>query len=66
MDINKHGIKGKLYFNGIFIPKCCDDCKHCKEEYPDNDDSTAPPFVYCNINIFFPTKKGTCKKQLKW
>lgn len=52
------------YFNDSLIPKqypdCCGDCHHLDSDYSEYQDKT---FYFCRKNVFFPTKKQTCKKQ---
>lgn len=59
---NKNNVEGRqimTHYGFQFIPECCDDCQHL--DY-DSDDYHIL-FYYCLKNIWFPTKKGVCKKQ---
>ncbi len=40
--------------------KCCQDCQHYDEEW---SESTQQTYTYCALNVFFPTRKETCKRQ---
>lgn len=76
---NKHGVEGKYKglgrfvkldknFNKTpdqydFIPKCCLECGNLDVELGDYGSQLTP--YYCEKNIFFPTKKGTCRGQDK-
>lgn|GEM_PF-6563932 len=42
------------------IPLCCRQCLNLDSEYSEWSDQT---FWYCRKNIWFPTKKQTCKAQ---
>lgn len=44
------------------IPQCCRACIHFESEWDEWRDKT---YYFCNLNIWFPTKKKTCKKQRK-
>lgn len=44
------------------IPICCKQCEYLDWEYDEFKDKT---YYYCILNIWFPTKKKTCKKQAK-
>jgi len=43
-------------FQFINVPKCCKKCKKLYHKYYG---------LYCKRNICFPTKKQTCKRQVK-
>jgi len=45
----------------ITIPDCCLECKHYWSEL---DETLGRIFYGCNLNIYFPTKKQSCKKQV--
>lgn len=45
------------------IPDCCKECKRFDSEY---SDISMRYFYCCEKNVFFPTKKQTCKKQEKY
>ena len=44
------------------IPKCCRNC-HNLDWDVDYFDTT---YHYCKKNVWFPTKKQTCKKQIPY
>jgi hypothetical protein len=44
---------------GDDLPKCCRGCVHLDSE---SMDEYSPPYFYCNLNRFLPTKKQTCDK----
>lgn len=44
------------------IPHCCRQCIHFDSEF---DEWNGKTYYYCNLNVWLPTKKGTCKKQVK-
>ena len=43
-------------------PKCCRNCQNfdCDVDYFDTT------YHYCKKNVWFPTKKQTCKKQMPY
>jgi hypothetical protein len=46
----------------IFVPACCLDCRHYDMgEVGDYGSKLGPPC--CDLNLFFPTRKGTCKRR---
>lgn len=78
---NGHGVQGRWSHSGTmfgreidgqwrtcipeFVPLCCLDCRNYDPgEYGDYGSLLSGP--YCEKNVFFPTKKGTCKKQEPW
>lgn len=77
---NKHGVEVIEYTTGhyghydkdgkwrdnnpIMIPLCCTQCFNFDPgEVGDYGERLTPP--WCLKNVFFPTKKGTCKLQNK-
>ena len=42
------------------IPDCCKNCIRLDSDYSEWHETT---YWYCRLNLFFPTKKQTCKKQ---
>ena len=46
--------------NTFELPLCCRKCVHYNWD-PSYDGWTRLP--YCELNIFFPTKKKSCKRQ---
>jgi hypothetical protein len=72
---NKHGVRGSWsdtgrwgqYVDGqweshrrIFVPAVCSTCRFFDPgEYGDYGEHLSPP--YCEKNVWFPTRKGTCK-----
>lgn len=44
------------------IPDCCRECKNFDSEYSEG----YLMGYWCNLNIYFPYKKQSCKKQVKW
>ncbi len=42
------------------MPDCCNNCQHFDWDWSEYSGKT---YVYCALNIWFPTKKNTCKKQ---
>jgi hypothetical protein len=54
--INKNGVR----VSSQGIPACCLNCHHYEYEWSEWGHET---YRYCVKNIWFPTKKGTCKKQ---
>lgn len=42
------------------IPPCCRNCYHFDW---DAEEFKGTTYYYCSLNIFFPTKQQTCKKQ---
>ena len=42
-------------------PSCCRKCKHCDVETGELGEEIGA--WYCELNIYLPTTKGTCKKQ---
>lgn len=66
-EINNHGVRGILkgtFINPIFVPQCCLDCRQLEENY--HGQYGGDDYSICLKNIFFPTKKGACKKQEIW
>lgn len=59
-------VNGKYVTNAPkFVPACCLACKHYDEgEYAEmsNDLLSGPE---CKVNLRFPIRKGTCKRQSK-
>lgn len=47
--------------NPKLIPLCCLKCIYFGSDYSEWHNET---YYYCELNVFFPTKKRTCKKQL--
>jgi hypothetical protein len=43
------------------LPICCRNCKLLDSDYSEWSDMT---FWFCVKNLWFPTKKQTCKKQI--
>lgn len=48
-----------LFFKAV-LPQCCLDCQHKDSEW---DEYKYETLYFCDLNVFFPTKKRTCKKQ---
>jgi len=42
------------------IPDCCKKCQNLEDDWSEYSLSTI---YYCMLNIWFPTKKQSCKKQ---
>ena len=42
------------------IPLCCKNCLHFGNDW---DEWSGRTYYYCERNVWFPTRKGTCKKQ---
>lgn len=77
-QINKHGIKVHTYETShwghtdkegqwhnavVQVPECCFSCKYFDDgERGEYGDILTPP--YCTINIWFPIRKGQCKKKM--
>lgn len=75
MLINKHGVEvvmsntghfGRTDENGYWrdhlpleVPVICTSCKFFEREEWSDGDTLAPPC--CARNVFFPTRKGSCK-----
>jgi hypothetical protein len=60
--INDNGVKGILNKLDNFVPLCCYDCSNLESEYTEG----YFEYSYCGLGLYFPTKKGTCKKQVIW
>lgn len=45
----------------VEVPECCVSCDHFEVDYGEFMTQLSPP--YCCLNIWFPRKKGTCKKR---
>lgn len=45
------------------LPACCHDCNNLDAECCEHSDK---PFWYCEINVLWPVKRKTCKKQLPY
>jgi hypothetical protein len=75
---NKHGVEGYWADSGrfghldadgawqshipMFVPRCCAECFHLDAgEFGDFGERLAGP--YCLLNVWFPTRAGTCAKQ---
>jgi hypothetical protein len=43
-----------------WMPKCCKECLNLDYEWSEWSHTT---FYYCLKNVWWPTKKQTCKKQ---
>jgi hypothetical protein len=72
---NKHGVRGSWSDSGrwrrqvdgrweshrpIFVPAVCQTCRFFDPgESGDYGEHLSPP--YCEKNVWFPTRKGTCK-----
>lgn len=57
---NKHGVPITLDISGrYYIPVICSFCKH--EDHEIGEMGTVLCGSYCTKNVWFPTKKGTCK-----
>lgn len=41
-------------------PECCQNCRHFNSEYSEWSNET---YYYCYKNVWWPTKKQTCKKK---
>ena len=56
---------GKTRFRAaipLFVPRVCCGCPHLDQgEHGDYGDLLSVPF--CERNVWFPTKKGTCKTK---
>jgi hypothetical protein len=79
--VNKHGIRGYMSSIGtcfhrrkpdgtyevdapLFVPLCCVDCPFFDHgEFGDYGQLLSGP--YCTSNLWFPTKKGSCKTKDK-
>lgn len=69
---NKHGVQGVkesignhfISSNGstsMFVPLICTNCDNYDPgEYGDYGSKLSPP--YCEANVWFPTRTGTCGK----
>jgi len=44
-------------------PAVCRSCKYLDSDYDEYRDVTG---WFCNKNVWWPTKKGTCKKWEEW
>lgn len=42
------------------VPDCCWNCKHHDDDW---NEFRGVTYHYCMLNIVFPTKKNTCKRQ---
>jgi len=51
---------GKFYCSGHERPKCCIGCP--KFDW-DSKDEYSPSYYYCELNLFLPTNKQTCKRK---
>lgn len=60
-EYNQRGVLGKYIASKYFIPKCCFECKHF--DYGEYEDGYRLSSPFCYKNVWFPTTKGTCKKQ---
>ena len=60
---NEYGVEGFFGSKGVFIPKCCWNCQHFEDEFVEWYQET---WYWCNKNVFFPVRKGTCKKREQW
>ena len=49
--------------DGDPIPKICRSCRHFDSDY---DEYMGISSWFCNKNVWWPTKKGTCKKWEGW
>lgn len=76
---NLHGVEGVVLSTGscytgiredgtrgtyapVFVPLCCTECVWFDAgEFGDYGTPLSPP--YCEKNVWFPTRTGTCKKQ---
>jgi hypothetical protein len=57
---NEYGVEGE-YDGDIFIPQICTSCQHYSgPEY--GDYGTQYSWPYCMLGLFFPTRRGTCKR----
>ena len=62
---NEHGVEVVAAVGGRYtIPKICSLCKH--HEYEIGEMGTVLCGSYCAANLWFPTKKGTCKKFIPY
>lgn len=62
---NKHGVEMVPAVGGRYkIPKICSLCKH--HDYEIGEMGTVLCGSYCSKNLWFPTKKGTCKLFTPW
>jgi hypothetical protein len=62
---NKNGVEVVPAVGGRYnIPIICSICKH--HEYEIGEMGTVLCGSYCAKNLWFPTKKGTCKLFEKW
>ena len=43
------------------IPKCCRECRYLGGETSDWDGAWV---TYCDLGIWLPIRKGTCKRQV--
>ena len=60
---NVEGITKQTPSGKQFIPKCCLGCTFYDNEW---SEVSMASWQYCNLNIKFPTKKGSCKKRKTW
>lgn len=61
---NAHGVLGWEIRGGVFIPRCCIECcNYDSGELGDYGERLSGP--WCERNVFWPTKKGTCVWQNK-
>ena len=42
------------------IPQCCKNCSNFDDDYDEWRDVT---YFFCTLNVAFPTRKKTCKRQ---
>lgn len=56
--------KGAPGHGSIFVPNVCLDCPLLDGgEFGDYGSQLSPP--YCMANVWFPTRKGTCKRRAR-
>jgi len=49
-----------MHFSDRDLPKCCQNCQHLGSDWNEYSDETT---WYCPLNIIWPHRKQTCRKQ---
>lgn len=52
------------YRDRKYAPECCRNCRHIASD-SDGFSTTYDTFFYCELGIFLPVKKKSCKRQEK-
>lgn len=47
----------------VFVPQCCLECDHF-EQGETGEMGSHIGWPTCELNIFFPTRRGTCARQV--